>query len=102
VSHYVNRHGRRIEVETIEIPGVTSRRRTEQFALVPLRWARRAVKNGGLMEFFVGVDLLHRAWKGKGQKLRHAKHEAREPEGKISGVARSGGGRTHHGRVAAR
>jgi hypothetical protein len=72
MSPYVIRHGRRIEVETLDTGVAAKPKRQakgEPFVVVPLRWARLAVKDGGLMEFFICADLLHRAWKAKGKSF---------------------------------
>ena len=72
MTHYVVRHGRKIEVETLpERPSVATERRKrekkeqEAFAIVPLWWAER----GGLAEISVCTDLLHRAWRAKGKSF---------------------------------
>ena len=72
MTHYVVRHGRKIEVETLpDSPKVAAQRRKQEkqkqqaFAIIPLWWAER----GGLVEVLVCTDLLHRAWKAKGKSF---------------------------------
>jgi hypothetical protein len=67
---YVTRQGRQIAVETL--PGINAphrRRKDDQFAKVPMRWAAEAVKATKAPEILVCVDLQYRAWKAKGQSF---------------------------------
>jgi hypothetical protein len=64
--NYVFRHGRRIEVETLD-PGGPKRRRADPFVQVPLRWAIEATKAMRTPKALVWVRLLHLRWKYKAQ-----------------------------------
>jgi hypothetical protein len=75
VRHII-RHGRRIAVETQpDPPELAARirkraqRQQEAFAIVPLWWAKRACKNGGLQELLICADLLYRAWLARGKSF---------------------------------
>jgi DNA-binding MarR family transcriptional regulator len=70
VSHFVYRHGKRIEVEVLN-PAVNSRqskarrRETGSFAKVPLQWAAAAAKATQTQQAVVWVLLQHMAWRAK-------------------------------------
>ena len=64
--NYVIRHGRRIEVETLDTglkpqPKPTS----STFVKLPLEWAVKATKATGTPRALVWILLQHRAWKTK-------------------------------------
>jgi hypothetical protein len=64
-----------IEIETLP---TTSRRRSEPFVQVPVRWAGLMTRAAKSPKAFVGLWLLHLAWKAKSHTvmLPNAKLEA--------------------------
>ena len=67
---YVLRHGRRIEVETLETGATARRRRVAPFVKMPLTWAARASIATNCPKAMVWVWLLHQAWKTKSATVR--------------------------------
>jgi hypothetical protein len=69
MTRYVYRHGRRIEVETIDTPGVppnkVRRRQSDTFAAVPLQWAARASAAMNSPKTMLLVWLTYQAWRTK-------------------------------------
>ena len=62
---YVIRHGKRIEVVTLETDTVQRRRPSEPFVKVPMQWAAKAAKATKTTKALVWVWLLHKSWKAK-------------------------------------
>jgi hypothetical protein len=65
--HYVIRHGKRIEVETVDFGGLTpvKRKKVEPFAKVPLKWAAAAAKAMRSPPALIMVELLYASWRAK-------------------------------------
>jgi hypothetical protein len=66
--HYIVRHGRRIEVETINTganPSKVRRREADLFIKVPLQWAAAAAKATKTSKALVWLLLRHMAWQTK-------------------------------------
>jgi hypothetical protein len=63
--NYVSRHGRRIEVETLNTGVKPKRKLVEPFVKVPLHWASKAAKATRTSKAMVWVWLLHSSWKAK-------------------------------------
>jgi DNA-binding MarR family transcriptional regulator len=64
------RHGRRIEVEPIEIceaPKNTLLRRRKHFVQFPLPWVERLAGSSSAGTYRVALHLLYRHWKNGGQ-----------------------------------
>jgi hypothetical protein len=73
--NYMIRHGRRIEIETIDTgaPAKTNRpAKGEPFAKMPLRWAKRAAEATGSPAVLVCARLVHLAWEAKGKSFTMA------------------------------
>jgi hypothetical protein len=71
MTYYVERHGRRIAVETVSPepgtkPKPSAKAKPEAFAKVPLDWAAKATKATRTPQAMVWVILLHAAWQAKG------------------------------------
>jgi hypothetical protein len=69
--NYVLRHGRRIEVETLDTgPSKKIRRhRQDTFALVPLQWVVKAAAAASSPSTVVLVWLLYRSWQHGGAQF---------------------------------
>jgi hypothetical protein len=92
-TRYVTRGGRQFAVETLETNAKpTPRKRTESFAKVPLGWAAKAAKATGTPRALVWVQLVHLAWRAKGQTQPVPKRGAGEVRSEPRGEARSPGG----------
>ncbi len=70
---YVTTHGKRILIETLDIPSTQAReakhakRRKEAFVMLPLQWAADVAKATKTSGALVWILLLHMAWKAKNQ-----------------------------------
>jgi hypothetical protein len=73
MSPYVIRHGRRIEVETLDTGVIAKPKRRQPkgkpFAIVPLDWAAEAAKATNSPGLIVCAQLLHLAWKAKSRTV---------------------------------
>ena len=70
--NYVIRHGRKIEVETIDTgigPSKTRRREADLFAKVPLRWMGAAAEATRCPQAFVLIWLWHMAWRTRSRSF---------------------------------
>ena len=66
ITRFVYRHGRRIEVETLNPDPVPVRRRPKpSFVQIPLELAARAAKATGGQRMLAWMLILHRCWKEK-------------------------------------
>jgi hypothetical protein len=65
MTNDVIRHGRRIEIETIDTGVVVKNRRTDPFVKVPLRWASKAAQATNTAKAMVWIRLLHATWEAK-------------------------------------
>jgi hypothetical protein len=66
----VIRHGKRIAVETLEIPGMKPkprRRRSDAFVMVPWAWVERLERTRNATTMKIAHRLLHLDWKSQGQ-----------------------------------
>jgi len=63
MSQYVIRHGRRIEVETLNPEPI--KRKVQPFVKVPLWWIAEAAKHTRSPATLVLIELLHTHWKTK-------------------------------------
>jgi hypothetical protein len=80
MSEYVVRHGRRIEIETLEpktpvpVPVPVKRKRTRQgqFVLVPMVWVERlaATRSIGSGPYRLALHLLFQHWKSGGRPVK--------------------------------
>jgi hypothetical protein len=72
VSEYVIRHGRRIEVETLDskVPAKPKRTRRGQFVLVPLIWVERLQTARCLGSYRLALHLLFEHWKSGGEPVK--------------------------------
>lgn len=68
---YVIRHGRRIEVETLDTGPVKKirRRRGDTFAMVPLQWAAKASAATNTPKAMVWMWLVYQAWRTKSSRF---------------------------------
>jgi len=62
--HYIHRHGKRIEVETIET-GAEPRKTVEPWVKMPLGWIAAAAKAAHSPATLVLVELLYASWRAK-------------------------------------
>jgi hypothetical protein len=70
--NYVIRHGRKIDVETINTgigPSKTRRREADLFAKVPLRWMGTAAEATRCPQAFVLIWLWHTAWRTRSRSF---------------------------------
>jgi hypothetical protein len=67
-THFITRHGKQIEVESIAFqaqPSKARRREADLFSKMPLQWSSVATKAVGSPQSFVLIWLMHLAWKNK-------------------------------------
>ena len=70
---WITAHGKRILVETLEMPDMAVRRtkktkrKEEEFAIVPLQWAAGIAKDTNTQRALVWIALLYLSWKAKGR-----------------------------------
>jgi hypothetical protein len=69
VTHIVYRHGRRVEVETLNPDPLPVKRSKPLFTQVPLELAARAAKATDGQRMLVWVLILHRCWKERTQTV---------------------------------
>jgi hypothetical protein len=68
LTHFVTRHGKRIEVETLPSkakPSKARQREADLFVKVPLKWANAATRAIRSRQSFVLIWILHLAWRAK-------------------------------------
>jgi hypothetical protein len=72
VSEYVIRHGRRIEVETLEskVPAKPKRIKRGQFVQVPLIWVERLQTARCVGSYRLALHLLFQHWKSGGKPIK--------------------------------
>ena len=72
MSEYVIRHGRRIEVETLEseVPAKPKRAKRGQFVQVPLIWVERLQTARCLGSYRLALHLLFEHWKWGGKPVK--------------------------------
>jgi hypothetical protein len=85
VTHYVTRHGRRIEVETLDVGAPAKAKQppeNEPFVNVPLRWAVEAAKATRSPAIIVCIHLLYLAWKTKSRTVTLSNRDGIDPKTK--------------------
>jgi hypothetical protein len=88
---YVLRHGRRIEVVTLDTGTAAKPKRSGLFVMVPMTWVERLAAQRSVAVWPVAIRILHLDWKSAGQPVVLGNMALRElgvgPEGKKSGLA---------------
>jgi hypothetical protein len=64
---YVTAHGKRLLIETLDIPRLkaSESKQQEEFTKVPLQWAAEMAKRTGTRRALIWILLLHMAWKNR-------------------------------------
>jgi hypothetical protein len=65
MTQFVYRHGRCIEVETLNTATAIKKQQPDPFVKVPLRWAAKAAKATKTGKAMVWLELLYAAWQAK-------------------------------------